>query len=523
MIQTQKIFKEAKTLRKNFSSKIKTIEEIQKIIGSHPRNKKVIMCYGTFDIVHPGHIRQLIYAKTKGDILIVDVTVDKYASARSVGPYVPHELRALNIAAFEMVDYVVIDPNPTPIDHILKIKPDYYVKGFEYSAAGSNHPRSKEELDALSSYGGKIVFSPGDVIYSSSTILAAQKPNLSYDQLINLMEAEGINFSLLRSTISKFKKLNIHVVGDLIVDKYSRCTVLGPAQKTAAFSIRLDGSDIYIGGAGVVAQHLKALGADVTFTTIVGDDELGKFATAKLKDLGIKINALVDSTRPTTTKERFLIETGRLVLQVDQVDNTPISENLIEKICQIIEKTPSQAIVCSDFRHGIFNAESISKITWAIPPGCIKIADSQVSNRWGNILDFNGFDLITPNEREARFALGDQDTTIRPLSQMLYNKARCRYLILKMGGSGIMTYRSPGMESREFFYIDSFAENIVDPIGAGDALLSAATLSLIVTKNIVQASILGNFAAAIECSKLGNIPVSFEELIEETKKFEKRF
>src|SRR3989344_2384929 len=322
MIQTQKIFKEAKTLRKNFSSKIKTIEEIQKIIGSHPRNKKVIMCYGTFDIVHPGHIRQLIYAKTKGDTLIVNVTVDKFASTRSVGPYVPHELRALNIAAFEMVDYVVIDPNPTPIDHILKIKPDYYVKGFEYSATGATHSRSKEELDALSSYGGEIVFSPGDVVYSSSTILATQKPNLSYDQLINLMEAEGITFNLLRNTISKFKKVSVHVIGDLIVDKYSKCTVLGPAQKTAAFSIRLDGSDLYVGGAGVVAEHLKALGADVTFTTVVGDDELGKFAVSRLKEIGVKVNVLVDPTRPTTTKERFLIETGRLVLQVDQVDNS---------------------------------------------------------------------------------------------------------------------------------------------------------------------------------------------------------
>ena len=523
MVKTKKVLKEANNLKKSFSSKIKTVEEIQKIIGAPPRQKKVIMCYGTFDIVHPGHIRQLIYAKTKGEILIVNVTVDKFASARSVGPYVPHELRALNIAAFEMVDYVVIDPNPTPIDHILRIKPDYFVKGFEYSTTGASNPRTKEELDALSSYGGEIVFSPGDVVYSSSTLLAAQRPNLSYDQLLNLMDAEGISFDLLRNTISKFKKASVHVVGDLIVDKYSKCTVLGPAQKTAAFSIRLDGSDLYVGGAGVVAEHLKALGADVTFTTVVGDDQLGRFAVSRLKDIGVKVNALVDSTRPTTTKERFLIETGRLVLQVDQVDNSPISENLLDKICQIIEKTPSQAIVCSDFRHGIFNAESINKITWAIPSGCIKIADSQVSNRWGNILDFNGFDLITPNEREARFALGDQDTTIRPLSQMLYNKARCRYLILKMGGSGIMTYRSPGMETREFFYIDSFVNNLVDPIGAGDALLSAATLALITSKNIIQASILGNFAAAIECSKLGNIPVSFEELIEETKKFEKRF
>ena len=54
------------------------------------------------------------------------------------------------------------------------------------------------------------------------------------------------------------------------------------------------------------------------------------------------------------------------------------------------------------------------------------MADSQVSNRWGNILDFPDFDLITPNEREARFALGDQDSMVRPLALQLFRQARCR-------------------------------------------------------------------------------------------------
>src|SRR5712692_6405933 len=74
----------------------------------------------------------------------------------------------------------------------------------------------------------------------------------------------------------------------------------------------------------------------------------------------------------------------------------------------------------------------------------LRAADSQFSNRWGNILDFHGFDLITPNEREARFALGDQDSGVRPLAQTLFQRAGCRYLILKLGERGILTYRSPG-------------------------------------------------------------------------------
>ena len=146
-----------------------------------------------------------------------------------------------------------------------------------------------------------------------------------------------------------------------------------------------------------------------------------------------------------------------------------------------------------------------------------------MSNRWGNILDFKHFDLVTPNEKEARFALADQETTIRPLAQKLYNKAKCRYLILKLGENGLITYRSPGMDVREYFYIDTFAEEVIDDVGAGDALLSTATLGLTASGDIVQASILGNLCAAFECSKLGNIPVSKNELEEMVSRLENKF
>jgi sugar/nucleoside kinase (ribokinase family) len=135
-----------------------------------------------------------------------------------------------------------------------------------------------------------------------------------------------------------------------------------------------------------------------------------------------------------------------------------------------------------------------------------------VSNRWGNIMDFRGFDLITPNEREARFALGDQDTGVRPLAQRLFTEAQCRYLILKLAERGTLTYRSPGPLPREFFILDSFVDGLVDPIGAGDALLALSSLALGQSGDIVRASVLGSLAAAIACERAGNVPVQADEV-----------
>ena len=101
-----------------YSNKIKTVEELKKIIGKIPRKKKVILCHGNFDVVHPGHVRHLIYAKSKASTLIVSITADQYIKKGVNRPFVPENLRALNLAAFQMVDYVLIDYNENPIKNI---------------------------------------------------------------------------------------------------------------------------------------------------------------------------------------------------------------------------------------------------------------------------------------------------------------------------------------------------------------------------------------------------------------------
>ena len=82
----------------------------------------------------------------------------------------PQDLRALNLAALEMVDYVIIDPNPAPIDNIARLQPDYFAKGYEYQDGGI-HPKTQQEIDTLASYGGEILFTPGDIVYSSSHLI----------------------------------------------------------------------------------------------------------------------------------------------------------------------------------------------------------------------------------------------------------------------------------------------------------------------------------------------------------------
>ena len=497
----------------DYKRKIKTLEELCDIIKPHPRGQKVVMCHGTFDIVHPGHIRHLIYAREKGDVLVVSLTCDAHVYKADSRPYVPEELRAMNLAALEVVDYVIIDLHPTPLENLGKIQPDFFVKGFEYGH-GELPPKTQEEQEIIESYGGEIIFTPGDIIYSSSAIIDAEPPNLAAEKLSLLMEGEGISFNDLHETLDKFKKVHVCVVGDTIVDSLTRTTFIGANAKTPTFSCRYEGRQDFVGGAGIVAKHLSAGGAKVTFSTILGDDELKDFVLEDLENAGVETRAVIDSTRPTTNKNAF-IAGGYRLLKVDTLDNRSVSEKILGELKQNIASSNDDAVVFSDFRHGMFNRDTIPILVEAIPEGTFKVADSQVASRWGNILDFQGFDLITPNEKEARFALGDQDTVIRPLGSELHRQANCKILILKMGARGSLTFRrdigQPGAE-RFFFAMDSFANNVMDAVGSGDALLAYATLALKVTGNDVIGSVLGSLAAAIECEKDGNIPVSPEDM-----------
>ena len=167
--------------------------------------------------------------------------------------------------------------------------------------------------------------------------------------------------------------------------------------------------------------------------------------------------------------------------------------------------------------------DTIPKLIGAIPAGMFRVADSQVASRWGNICEFTGFDLITPNERETRFALGDQDSVVRPLASTLYEKAQCTTLMMKMADRGMLTqYKAESATGPFFYVVDSFVNTVIDPVGAGDALLAYATLALKATGSHVIASILGSFAAAVECEHEGNVPVTLADINDKIDIVERR-
>ena len=502
-----------------YKHKIKTPAQIVDILHPKKEEEKVILCHGVFDVVHPGHVRHLAYANTLATTLIVSITSDKFIEKGTYRPHIPEDLRALNLAAFEMVDYVIIDKNETPLNLLKKLKPDFFAKGFEYTSSGLP-PATLEEDKVVKSYGGEMIFTPGDVVYSSTRFIESSLPNVQIAKLSALMETYEINFTKLRKALESLSDIKVHVVGDTIIDTYTRTTLIGGQTKTPTMSVRYEDKEDYVGGAGIVAKHIRATGANVQFSTVLGNDSLKDHTLKDLRKHGVTPLPVVEKSRPTTNKNVIIADAYRL-LKIDTVDNRPISSESLEVLERQISDANSDIVIFCDFRHGIFNQASVDRLVRSIPEKCFKAADSQVATRWGNITEFKNFDLVTPNEREARFSLGDQDSTIRTLAGKIQQQTNSGNIILKLGSRGIFCLHKFDNRKTFNFSVDSFANNIADPVGAGDALLAYATLTLFKTKSLITASIIGSIAAACECEIDGNIPVRQENILNKLNVVEK--
>lgn len=127
-------------------------------------DKRLVLAHGVFDLVHPGHIRHLRWAAAQADILVVSITADRFVNKGADRPWFPELQRAEVVAALEMVDHVIINDAPDASPVILALRPHVFVKGRDYL-----HSRLAEDA-ALNEVGAKVLYSPGDIVHSSTAL-----------------------------------------------------------------------------------------------------------------------------------------------------------------------------------------------------------------------------------------------------------------------------------------------------------------------------------------------------------------
>jgi rfaE bifunctional protein nucleotidyltransferase chain/domain len=225
--------------------------------------RTVVHCHGCFDIVHPGHVHHLQYAKSLGDVLIVSVSSDSNVNKGTARPLIPDELRALNLAALECVDAVYVNPQPTAIELLESLRPDLYIKGSEYEL--SVDPRFIAERDTVIRNGGRVVYSSGDIVFSSSAIISqmTRTDPFEREKLQRLFDRYSLSAQSLGAGIDAFQDIRAVVIGDYIQDRYHFCEATGIAGEAPVMALRALESQSYDGGAAIVAHHLAARSSQI--------------------------------------------------------------------------------------------------------------------------------------------------------------------------------------------------------------------------------------------------------------------
>ncbi|MCP4593109.1 MAG: adenylyltransferase/cytidyltransferase family protein [bacterium] len=504
----------------DFHRKIVTREELVAATRqARQAGRSIVHCHGCFDIVHPGHIRYLEFARRQGDVLIVTLTGDAAIAKGFDRPYIPQELRAENLAALEFVDWVCVDAAPTAEEVLSAVAPDVYVKGREYEF--SRDPGFLREREVVEQQGGRVIFSSGDVVFSSSQLIESLSPDaeLALRRLQTICRRHELHQEQLAEVLERFRGLRVVVAGDVVLDRYVFCDVIDVASESPVMSLSRLSERRYAGGAAIVARHAAALGAQVKLVSAVAVDEASHYAEQVLEEEGIETR-LIPSRDELVEKTRYLVDEDKL-LKVERGKPEPLDSVAERRFAEVLEDAAEEAdaLIFCDFGYGMLTRGLLERVLHSVRRKVHTIA-ADVSGPHGNLLHFDQVDLLCPSEREMRSMLHAFEHGLSSVAWRLLQETRAKHLLVTLDKRGLVVFDRGSQDPRSSEWggrlisehLPSFADRIVDRLGCGDALLATATLAHAAGASLTSAAYLGSAAAAIEISQLGNVPVTAEAL-----------
>ena len=473
------------------------------------KKKITVFISGNFNIVHPGHIRLFKFAKKVGHKLIVAIKSDSLSKSEV---YVNEKLRFDALKNISLIDELYLETKDIN-KLILKLKPDLIVKGKEYR----NKKNPEEEI--LKKINGELIFSKDNINFSSSDLLSKEFDILDQNKKIvtDYFLRNKIYKKQLIDKISNFKKINVCVIGDLIVDEYNYCEPIGMSREEPVIVVKFNDKKKFIGGAGAVASYAKKLCNNVYFLSVLGKDKINHYVNNELRKRKIINKTIVDNTRQTSVKVRFR-DNQKSLLRVSYLETSQIDDNLQNKLFNNFKKISNKVdlVIFSDFNYGCLPKKLIERISsLCIKKKIVMTADSQTSSQEGDISRFKKMDLITPTEKEARICILDSEIGIEGLIRKIKEKSKSKNVILKLGSDGIIISKFLSKRKAKVDRLPALRKKVIDVSGAGDAMLTISSLSLASNLNIWEASFLGSIASGISINKYGNVPISLSELVKD--------
>lgn len=312
---------------------------------------------------------------------------------------------------------------------------------------------------------------------------------------------------------------NVLVVGDLILDRYVWGDVDRISPEAPIQILRVASEERRPGGAGNVINNLHSLGAKVACCGVLGSDAEGEAFREVLQSIGVDdFGVVTDRDRRTTVKAR-MVARAQQVLRVDWEDTAKISESVEAKLLTYVRGCARDfdLVIVSDYAKGVVTEALMDELrSISSGKGCHVIVDPA---KGADYHMYRGVATITPNRVEAEMAVGSRivdEASLREAATTLLEEHALESALITRDKDGMSLFRKDGEE----LHLTAHAQAVFDVTGAGDAVISALGFVLAAGHSLEDAARIANIAGGIEVGKVGAVPVTKEEIINQLRDVE---
>jgi len=316
-----------------------------------------------------------------------------------------------------------------------------------------------------------------------------------------------------------FSKMKVLVIGDVMIDAYLWGKVDRISPEAPVPVVSMTKRESRLGGAANVALNIMAMGATPIICSVVGDDEKRAEFDALLEKRGFSTSGIVYAPERVTTVKTRIISQGHHLLRVDEEITTELKSDtanlLIGKIKKHIDSKTIDVIIFEDYNKGVLTAQVISEVIALATKAGIP---TTVDPKKDNFFEYQGVTLFKPNLKELKEGLkvefnksdlGALESSISKLEGKLKNK----YSLVTLSELGVVV-----KDGAEFTHIPAHSREILDVSGAGDTVISIASLCLAQGWNAKEIAAISNLAGGQVCEKVGVVPIDKEQLKTEALK-----
>jgi rfaE bifunctional protein kinase chain/domain/rfaE bifunctional protein nucleotidyltransferase chain/domain len=488
-------------------SKIKSLEGLADeldLLRSQGAGKTVVQCHGVFDLMHVGHIRHFEEAKAMGDVLVVTLTPDRYVNKGPQRPAFAEDLRAETIAALDCVDYVAVNQWPAAVETVKLLKPDVYVKGPDYRDPDSDITgKIAEEEEAVKSVGGRIAFTD-DITFSSSNLINRYLPVYS-KEVGEYLSGFSRRYSIeeVNGYLEDTRSLKVLVVGEAIIDEYQYCQTIGKAAKEPILAAQHLSTEKYAGGILAVANHVANFSDNVSMIAMLGADESQEeFVTDKVAN-SVETMFILKDDSPTIVKRRFLDQyLSQKLFEVYEINDDDLNDDQNRELCDLLGRVlpDFDVVIVADYGHGMMTSDVIDVLCDKSRFLAVNTQSNAGNRGFNTISRYSGADYVTLAHHEIALEERNRRGDVKHLTLSVSKKLNSDRVVVTLGKSGSLCYS----KDEGFFEVPAFANQVVDRVGAGDAVLSVTALCASQNVPMEVVGLIGNVVGAQAVATMGH-------------------